>query len=812
MAGARIVVLGMMSRMPVPGVVWQTLHYLVGLQRLGYEPFYVETHGRAPTMLMTSAEDDGGTLAASFIDRILRPFDLGRQWAFQALHGDGRCFGMSEGSLRRLYRSAALLIDLHGGTAPRPELAETGRLAYLETDPVQLQVELSQGRQSTFDFLEPHSVFFTFAENYGRPDCMLPRCDRFAFHPTRQPVVVDLWRSGRPSSSGEAFTTVGNWRQAWRDVVFEGEAYTWSKHHEFLKYLDLPRRTAQPLELALASCATEDRELLRRRGWRVRDAHELADLHDYRDYIRSSRGEFTVAKDQNVRLRTGWFSDRSATYLAAGRPVITQDTGFASALPTGEGLFGFSTMDEALEALAATAADYARHSRAAAAIAREHFAHDVVLPRLLADAGVDPVRQRSADPSPFPPQMVLTPLSRRPLRLPRPTVTAALRAATVPRTIRGKHASLVVVTHGGVAITRLCLESVLAAGGDFELLVVDNGSTDGMRDYLRRLSRRHQQVRVVLNRENRGFGPACNQGLELASTDRLVLLNNDTMVAPGWLPRLLAHLEDPSVGLVGPATNRSGDESEVTVAYRSWGDYLAEAAARARARSGQALEVQTLTLLCAALRRDVLERVGTLDERFEVGMLEDDDYSERLRAGGYRLLCADDVLVHHFGEGSFGRLVPSGRRDRVLEANKRRFEEKWGRPWRPYRHRENGAYAELVARVRRLATELLPDGATVLVVSRGDEELLRLDGRPAWHFPQVAGGVYAGHYPADSREAISQLEELRERGGQFIVFPESSRWWLDHYGAFRRHLDERYECVARRYGTGVVFALEGGPK
>ena len=136
----------MMTRIPVAGVVWQTVHYLLGFERLGYEAYYVETHARTPSMLMEREEDDSSAKAAAFIDGVMRRFGLGDRWAFHGLHDDNRCYGMSEGELKRLYDSALMLINLHGGTEPLPELYATDRLVYLETDPVQLQIELHAGR------------------------------------------------------------------------------------------------------------------------------------------------------------------------------------------------------------------------------------------------------------------------------------------------------------------------------------------------------------------------------------------------------------------------------------------------------------------------------------------------------------------------------------------------------------------------------------------------------------------------------------------------------------------------------------------
>jgi GT2 family glycosyltransferase len=725
----KVVLLGMMTRIPVSGVVWQTVHYMLGFERLGYEAYYVETHARTPAMLMEHEQDDGSARAAKFIGDVMDRFGFGDRWAFYGLHADRRSFGMTRPQLRRLYGSAQLLINLHGGTEPLPELWATDRLVYLETDPVQLQLELAAGIEYTLDFLEPHCAFFSFAENLGAPDCELPVSDRFPMHPTRQPVICDLWR-GR-GRGGERLTTVGNWRQPWRDVTFDGDRLSWSKHQEFLRFIDLPSRTGQPIELALSSYEPEDREMLEQHGWHVRHALDFStDADAYRDYIAGSRGEFTVAKEQNVRLRTGWFSDRSATYLAAGRPVISQETGFSNVFPTGEGLFGFDSYEEILDAIDQINSDYERHSRAAEEIAREYFAHDVVLGRLLDEVGVEvtsgrgyPVARRNRS-SPWDPGLSLVPVSRRPTRLAPATQEAVLAApvptALVPRRWPGTPAaSIVVVTYDNLAFTRMCLESVLANTEHpaFELIVVDNASTDGTRDYLASLAERNPHVRLVLNRSNVGFAAACNQGLALAHNELLVLLNNDAVVPPGWLARLALVLAEAAVGLAGPVTNRIGNEAEVETGYTTWGEFLAEAQARAVERQGEVFDIPTLTMFCLALRRDALERIGMLDTRFAVGMLEDDDYSLRAHEAGYRVVCCEDTLVHHFGESSFGKLVASGDYNRLLDENKARYEEKWGRPWEPYERRAKPRYDAATERIRTLVAERLPEQAVVAVVS-----------------------------------------------------------------------------------------------
>jgi hypothetical protein len=386
MSKGKVVVLGMMSKKPVAGIAYITMQYVVGLERLGYEAYYVEDHACSPTWFMT-ADDDGSAGAAAFIDGVMKRYGMGDRWAFHALHSDERCYGMSNEALRELYRSASWVFNLHGGTVPLPEHYEQGRLVYVGTDPVGREIEISQGVQPVIDFLAPHCAFFTWGENHGNPDCRLPISERFHFIPTRQPIVSDWWEHTNGART-DTFTTIGNWRQANSDIVFEGKLYTWSKHVEFAKFLDIPARTGQEFELALSGYVPEDRQLLERHGWKVRDSMAFStDLDAYTDYIHNSRGEFTVAKEQNVLLRSGWFSDRSASYLASGRPVIMQETGFSNILPTGEGLFGFETADDVMAAVTAVNHDYDKHSRGARRVARECFDYRVVLPRMLSHLG-----------------------------------------------------------------------------------------------------------------------------------------------------------------------------------------------------------------------------------------------------------------------------------------------------------------------------------------------------------------------------------------------------------------------------------------
>jgi hypothetical protein len=280
--------------------------------------------------------------------------------------------------LHSLYREADAVFNLCGAQELRPEHSNAHCLVYLETDPVANQIQVATGHLPTIEALAAHHYIFTYGANLGAADCRVP-VERFQWLPTRPPVCIDWWATSAAPAVDAPLTTVAHWKHTGKDIVWQGETYYWSKHLEFQHYLHLPLSSALPLELALGGVSDDARAEMRRHGWRIESALSLADPSAYRAYIQASRGEFTVAKDQNIRLRSGWFSDRSASYLASGRPVITQDTGFGNIIPTGAGLFSFTTADEALAAIAAVAHDYKRQSAAARHIAHEYFAAERVL-------------------------------------------------------------------------------------------------------------------------------------------------------------------------------------------------------------------------------------------------------------------------------------------------------------------------------------------------------------------------------------------------------------------------------------------------
>lgn len=383
MTRLRIIVAGYLVRCPLGGYAWQVAHYLLGLRRLGHDVwFYEDSAYYAPAYdpqrnTLEPTYEYGITAARSFFAGI----GLAERWIFVDVAG-GRAFGATHAQIARLFADADLVINLGGVNRIDPESRKSKPSIYVDLDPAFTQLRLANGDQKLRALLDEHAVLFTTGENIGSSRSPIPTGD-LAWHPTRQPIAIDQWQNGR--EPGSLYTTIGKWNIEGRDVAFEGEVFKWRKRGEFLRCIDLPRRSGAAFELAMdVDSVAGDVERMRAAGWRIADPLAVStDPWTYRDYICGSRGEFTVAKDMNVRLRSGWFSDRAACYLAAGRPVVEQDTAFGDVLPLGAGLHAFRSVDEAADAIAAIEANYARASEHASAVASEYFAAEKVLSALL---------------------------------------------------------------------------------------------------------------------------------------------------------------------------------------------------------------------------------------------------------------------------------------------------------------------------------------------------------------------------------------------------------------------------------------------
>ena len=400
-----IIVTGTIASDPYAGMAWMHIQIVLGLLRLGHNVYYFETTSTWPYNPLLKTRVDNADYAIPYLKKLMKSFGIADRWAYRCSFSKNKeWYGLHKTAAEDMLANADLVINVSGSTKFEDEGLKVGRLIYYGTDPVYHEISYALGDKVTCSIVDEHDDIVSFGENIGNPDCPIPALPRLRAK-TRQPVLTDLWINGEPLK--KEFTTVGNWKQGGRDIEFNGEMYYWSKHHEFLKFIDLPKKISQPLEFAcnLArpekfkhgagtevpayGIVTDEYTLLTDNGWKLVDAPSFTmDPWPYRDYIMSSRGEFSFAKDQNIRLRSGWFSERSACYLAAGRPVITQDTGFGATLPTGEGLFAFNTMEEIIAAFDAISSNYKKHSKAAQDIAEEYFKAETVLAKLLNDLGV----------------------------------------------------------------------------------------------------------------------------------------------------------------------------------------------------------------------------------------------------------------------------------------------------------------------------------------------------------------------------------------------------------------------------------------
>jgi hypothetical protein len=379
----RVIVLGIMFFYPLAGVSYQFLHYLLGLRRLGYDPYYMED---TLADVYDPTVGDYTSDASRNIDTtrsVLEKFGFQGKWAYRTPRDEW--LGLSRAEVLSVCKSADAVLNVTGGHDLRDEHRAIPRRLYVESDPFASQVRAATGDPRTLAYLDPHTHFFTFGESIGRPGCAIPPT-RYDWRPTSQPVFMDLWRTKEPG--GDTYTTVTTWHNKGDGVEWQGQRYYWTKDREFRKFLDVPRRRPVRFEMA-ASVDDSVRALLIENGWSNVDSLPISsDVNRYRSYIQHSRAEFTVARDQYVRPRTGWFSDRTVCYLAAGRPVITQSTGFEDHIPTGQGLFPFTTMDDILKAIDSIESDYPRHCHAAAEVAESHFGSDIVLSKLMGQAGL----------------------------------------------------------------------------------------------------------------------------------------------------------------------------------------------------------------------------------------------------------------------------------------------------------------------------------------------------------------------------------------------------------------------------------------
>ena len=390
-AKLRIIVTGLVGLYPVGGVAWDYLQYLIGLARLGHDVYYYEDTWSWPYQPVDKTYTADGRYSAQYIDDFIQRYapQLSERWLYLHLHE--QAFGMSASAFDEIARSADLFLNISGSCIIPESLSARCVKVFVDTDPGYNQIVLSERPDWSENVdrwcagVEAHDEHFTYAENIYGADCLVPRLG-FRWKTTRMPIVTSLWSSlaTHPADRSAAWTTVMTWNAFKGRLSYRGTEYR-SKGGEFEGLIDLPQHIGLPLTVAVGG-TNAPLQRLEECGWRVIDgpAATLTPAR-YRDFIQASRGELSPAKHVYVAMRTGWFSCRSACYLAAGRPVVVQDTGFSRSLPVGDGILAFDTADDVIAALAEVEQNYGHHAESALAIANSHFDSDGVLNTLIAD-------------------------------------------------------------------------------------------------------------------------------------------------------------------------------------------------------------------------------------------------------------------------------------------------------------------------------------------------------------------------------------------------------------------------------------------
>ncbi|WP_243438410.1 glycosyltransferase [Fundidesulfovibrio soli] len=381
----KVVVGGYAVGFPLGGQVWMLMHMLKGLTRLGHEVIFLEDTAEwalpfDPNKGYASADSSHGR---KVLAEAMEAIGLGGRWAYNSIF-ENKLWGMERDALENYCVNADLFLNVSGVIPLREPYMKAKVRAIIDTDPIFTQSKIA-GDDWTRDYYKRHDVFFTVGCNIPTGSTGIDLAG-IEYIPTRMPVVLDMWPMRE--APGQAFTTIGSWDAQGRDIVHEGKRLSWRKCEKYERIIDLPSTLPGVVLDLTMSGMKEDAKRFAAHGWNVRDALLLSkDIWAYHDYILDSKGEFTVAKEQNIQLKSGWFSDRSATYLASGRPVIVEDTGFGTYLPVGEGLVTFDGVDNAKAAIENVLSDYPRHRAGARRIAEEFFDADKVLAELLAACG-----------------------------------------------------------------------------------------------------------------------------------------------------------------------------------------------------------------------------------------------------------------------------------------------------------------------------------------------------------------------------------------------------------------------------------------
>lgn len=373
----RIVVTGLIAQYAFGGVTWDYIQYVLGFRALGHDVWYLEDSANwayDPVNQTLSADCSHNV---SYLERIMRKFDMGDRWIYRN-EADGAYHGVAgEAEAEKILASTDVMANVSGACWLRPVTAAVKTKLFLDGDPMFTQTKLNATKPEYLERIMAHDRHYSFGLNIGHPGCKVPTAG-LQWRPTVQPVALDFWKPSGSADAGSvsngAWTTVMNWA-SYKPEEFEGETYG-QKDLEFLRFMDLPSHTKERFVLAMGQGPGKNRptERLESLGWKIIEPDDhIPDYSSYHDFLSNSKAEWSIAKNGYVKSNSGWFSCRSACYLAAGKPVVVQDTGWSEHLPSGEGVLAFNSMDEAVGGIEEVSRNYDHHSRAARAYAEKYF-------------------------------------------------------------------------------------------------------------------------------------------------------------------------------------------------------------------------------------------------------------------------------------------------------------------------------------------------------------------------------------------------------------------------------------------------------
>ena len=384
----RIIIGGFIGLYPTGGVTWDYIQYPLGLKMMGHEVYYIEDTVQFPKYQQHGKKWDDASDSVTYLKQTMEHFGMGENWAYRDV-ASGNCYGLSLSRVHKLCKTADVFINISASTFMRNEYLAIPKRVLIDSDPMFTQIEYFLRSDAREDspyrmkyLIDNHNYLFSFGENINKKDCKIPKL-QFNWHTTRQPICLSYWTEQISIKRQKALSTVMNWSVN-ADLVYDNN--TWGqKNIEFEKFVSIPKGFPDlNFELTVSNIPEGDKQRIINSGWKVLDPLiTITNPKAYKNYIEQSGSEFSVAKETYIKSNSGWFSGRSACYLAAGKPVVAQETGWSKYIPCGKGLFAFNDINSSVDSIKNVVSDAKKHSKAAVEIAKSFFDSSVAVRYIL---------------------------------------------------------------------------------------------------------------------------------------------------------------------------------------------------------------------------------------------------------------------------------------------------------------------------------------------------------------------------------------------------------------------------------------------